>query len=520
MPVASEDITKRLCGYGRLEYAPPRDLLRVAKILGVLYRANTLTLRGLIYDEEIRESRIGCNFIIAVIPWLTRLGLVSEERGRQRRRLLSLTTAGEDIILKLSRLFESAKRGSISFMFMNLGGGVLEGDFALEPSTTQASNLSILANNLVFDRVKEVAALIPFINPELGPAKLTLTLKSKSVDWHVLEFQLNLCLFYVNIINNELVEPLPDSAGRLDLSLAAYHSWLEYSKFWWKQLKEVERTHEKFDLSKILPLKILDSIQSNKRVRRWLKKVIDADPNYFMPYFFWKLLGFKSRNEEKAAEIYPPFIRSPLPDLHVEPRFIDRMVELTELLDAIVSRRKRSFEPWRTRRFDEVEGDPYLVLASELEKSQYDADFYKAWILCRDEYKDKLPDISEFLNAASIKFVLSERPIVDVCRALRDISSGQHGVNRCVELIEQDHYSDLLSEKNILRKVLSRLPGGWEAWRERNYIVFEGSDGSPEDIRRVIDWLGQIAYAVIRRSVIGPERIAGRLRIRLPWPRN
>jgi len=231
------------------------------------------------------------------------------------------------------------------------------------------------------------------------------------------------------IIHNELQK----SAREIRETNATSEEWIEstYIEVWKalahdfiykKETKQPIAIHQYHSYIRPAMIRL---IKENNEVKMWIERQLDQNPNFFMPHVFWTYLGLKPRPDIKnSLDAKLPSYTTIISWSGLE----EIIVKLGDFLEFIK---------------DLKEDERVVLFYIYLIDHQYYrlTNFYEAWNILRNSYKESLPVISRILNVSRECFILDQKPSVDLDRVFSEWGGNEKEIDLIIEDIRSGKYS-------------------------------------------------------------------------------
>ncbi|KXA92416.1 hypothetical protein AKJ66_04205 [candidate division MSBL1 archaeon SCGC-AAA259E22] len=334
------------------------------------------------------KGEVGNRFLHAALDWLEGRGYI-KSYSEGRKRCFSITEKGKEAFLNAQKLMNPYPEELI--FDMNLGRE--ESKIVVK---TEGEGFDPLSAPAVYSNLRN---FLPWLRLGGGIEKLTFELKEKGSS-NVGIFLINLFKRCQEILQDRQLGPrfrrYTDKSSYTESELNAYQEyWREVEK----RIRKKTKKGKEPDFERFLPEGLADIILEDEEVRDYIDERLDENPDWFMPHYIWTKLGFEPRCEvEKPMEAnFPSVIELSRPrslavaaSLEKKLKFLDktRKGDMPKLLEETIPSMVKAF-------FEDHEDDP---------------EFYDAWCILREKFRDKLPRISKTLDEATVKFQCGKPP--------------------------------------------------------------------------------------------------------------
>jgi predicted transcriptional regulator len=455
-----KDVKERLSRSSSIHELKERDREHVWRFLKAIGLQGTW-IRSILRREGLRSNQ----YVLGTKWWLLQKGFI-REKAERRKKILTLTEKGEDALIKLDSYYVSPRNGKLK-IFVDLGGQKAEVAVELKSSKrkkglTVSESISALTAPRLYGRLLGFATFFAINSANedsrrIGVDNVSIDVKPGEIDNDIILFLISLWERYREIINgrhlgkDELLERFYDS-----LRLAQSSS-IELSPYWkyWRRVEDEARSQiqkgRKIDFSFLPFPKVL---LEEKNVRSWIDKRLDDDPDWFMPHFLWVQLGFGQRkNVDKPSLAHPPYFIC-------VGKFYEMAGVLKRELDAAQSIKmggKQGSSLLLHEILKKELGVPpddtqvaHVLLAPSLIDHQNKSEFYEAWKIIREEYKDSFPEVSRILDAALLRYVYAgEKPDVDLDPVFEDLVLRRYSYVEIADKIRDEFYKLKQPDKEI-----------------------------------------------------------------------
>jgi hypothetical protein len=251
-------------------------------------------------------------------------------------------------------------------------------------------------------------------------------------------------LAYIDIINNRS----PPNELYDDHGIDVVRSWSKeelYSQIWRHHTKKAVKSFEAGEsvtteyVRSLLPPELIELVKKSQRIRHWIDKKLNRDPDFFIPHIFWIALGFKQR---KIPDV-PTRINPPPPEIWLSyDEFSQKLIETEDMLRHAHGILSGKIQPLNNAFSKEQAAYDFIHGIFAKYDWDLDPDFYRCWMVLRRNYSSSLPDVSSILDAAFAQYRSKSlsRPDVDLAKVFADLARKKHGAHEAIEMIRKgDH---------------------------------------------------------------------------------
>jgi hypothetical protein len=470
-------VKHRLSGHPSVRELQGQDQNRVYKILKVIGSKQPIWTRELLRHVKGMDNR----YLLAAKSWLLEKDYISEVRDGPRK-YIRLTERGGDELIKFDTYFSIPEPFTLGF---EIGIGDKKSLASVKVESTRKKRLTSIEEVRVLTIPRLHRLLVGFVTwlvILLGKEEadtFTVKLGSKSVDSDLL---ISLAFFWVRY--KEIIQGgIPRRFDPLDYAdfCPPNYKELELYRNYWRKVEEEAKIKvnggETVDFGRILGWGLDWAISHDEKLRRWIDRKLDQDPDWFMPHRLWVQLGFKQRRSLNVpSHANPPSITVVTSQAY---GLVDELN--TTLLRAHALKTDTKIPPIITKAIRRAV-EKNLVLEKRLEKfgneqvayasllelfgqHQTRPELYEAWRYVREHNEGSLNDVFKILDAALLRYIFHDKkPDVNLTSVFEDLVLGNITGEKAVEMINEGHYKlEMLTKRDytwtadVLEKVIKEI---------------------------------------------------------------
>lgn len=431
MPVTIKKVRTRLEKCLHDSNFPKRDQEKIAKILAKVGKGTTLAVWA---AQSFKDVKISAQYFYAVKSiaesekWIE--VVQTEKWGKEAR----LTDRGKEMIEHLTwpradRIEFTVDRGrrpgkiSITLESEEVKDDVVKLRRLLLPFLRNYSARSLIGQNLA-EIVSTAHAL---------DGKLTVSYEGIKEDPDVVRLLNKMFVFYL-----EICRPPENETRNFSLKFvtpylfddhrAGHWSW-NYYNYWDKKrsamLKNLENREQLVE--KYVPEWLTEAVKKPV-VKEWIERRLNENPNFFMPWMFWRELGFEEIIKKQDREKFESHKWShPYDTILTYPKFGEFLPEV----DNRFTLAKYCCEKGDTQEaFREI----YYGVRDYYEREG----FYDAWKLLREARWLKGLDAFKPIDTAFIREIGGRR--INLANAYGDLTKGKKTISEVIADIEDGKY--------------------------------------------------------------------------------
>lgn len=418
------------------------------------------------------EGEMGNKYFHAAKRWLLKREYLRDEEGARRAKYLMLTDKGRDGLFKLC-LFLVPPQGGLGIT-LDLGGKV-EVRVRVEPpegDLNPADEFRKLSTPRSQARIIGLATLLGMLFPSGNAQTLKIKVDTEEIRPDFSIFLSALWARYKEIVTyfaliplskedhsalwaryREIVTGMRPNPLTDDFKPPTQSELDRYGEYW-RQKEERERRSVKeggeIDFKRILPWGLHQAVMEHEAFRGYIDRRLDEDPDWFMPHFFWVQLGFKQRKRlDEASGANPPsFITISNPEYLMAGKLgmrIDRIARFAkESEETPISLLRKTVKGGRKGEMELrelIEEVAATVLLNTFKENQDNPLLYGSWLYLREHYREKIPEVSEVLDAALARYIWNDQqPSVDLQSAFRDLTNSGISAREIARMIREGSY--------------------------------------------------------------------------------
>lgn len=437
--ITLEIVKERLHNYAGLSDLEDEDKSKILSLLKEVsdYRDLKKGRRRPYPSRQLRTNvRISNPTLYGYKSWLQTRGYLLEQKGWE------ITEKGREGILILDAFLNPPERDYVTLKLN------LEKEYDIKVSA-RSDNMEPLDNVRMLmteDNLDSVKKLVyGTLDSVHASSNLTVDLTIPSHPWSALRELLFLMVDYFSYLTEETSLP---AAIHRRYGYGVRNEWSKqrlYSEYWKlysRKLIQLYKGRRHIELMKYIEKevsapdlfrRIIELGKKNKPIRKWIGRILSDDPNYFMPYIFWFLLGYKGKGDPTRLDN----IRIPsYSDIISVGLFEKKLMFLVETLDSLYSMVGVKQQPRVL--------DVYRIFR--------DPDYYECWKIIRKDYQGKLPEVSSVLNSALERYIRARKPHVDVVKALKGIYHEGRPASDVISAIRKGEYKLRPKKKRMSRR--------------------------------------------------------------------
>jgi hypothetical protein len=398
--------------------------------------------------------------------------LISIEKGKGHKNLIKVTEKGEEALRDLDELRTKAGQVSLGFLDSNADGHKVQLSLD-EEHMSDLDRISILLIPEVLESLRRTMhALI-----SSWQNKFTLRIQANlpSIAESPIMSMMYDMIRYFEMAKRAVRSVLPPKSmikdcGSIrpeDLSdRILYRAYFKLKlgpviKRLGKEIKEKELIEELE-----LPEDFLRQL-GEPTVRNWITKMLEKDPDFFMPHGCWVKLGIsREQTSQGEIDVTPPSWTM----LFSAPEREEKIMKLVECLEGALAKlewRKFVREPELDRRLTDMHKrvtvgsdlqQAYDTLHSGILDFASDPEFYEYWKIVRkiDRYHNDFPEAHQILQKAHAKCISSGKNIVNLAKVFADLAHGRCTLQEAKEGIGKGHYRMKPGEKMVWDPLLTK----------------------------------------------------------------
>lgn len=455
-----KEIFERLKKFSDISSLPEKDKKKIHFILKKFCQYEKITwneIKVILDSQEDSPRLVGRRYILAAVQWMGDREMV--KRIKKKPLELEITDKSHAALKTLEELLYPPKvepmeirlvgDGKISVTFDRADFDDVEKiDFILSPKVYGA--IKDVLNEVVEYGGQSKVAVEFSLKP--SPVVKLLSYMAKVYRRFTEEY-----LFpFSSQIENEI-----RSSGIEIGDLSKEKLWQIIWDFYRRYAVNEINNGRKFDINVYLPpildfgsgkFNTLSDYLRDTEVKTFIRDVLESNPNFFMPYFFWKKIGFKTKKRLENMVATPPssdyyFAQNDFPYIVVSLRRILDEIKCILKEEGIAFKseevRKKFYD-----RYDKIH-QIYDILHSWFHPSSWlpptevdrTEEFYKAWAVLRKNYLNILFDVSQIFDAAYEQYIMNDhKPNVDLVKVFSDLAHKRYNENKVIEMVKKGKY--------------------------------------------------------------------------------